>query len=525
MMTSSAFDILGPIMVGPSSSHTAGAVRIASVARSFSPTQSDAVTFTLYNSFARTYAGHGTDRALVAGMLGLTADDGRVREAFELAEEAGLAWRIELGEDGVADHPNSVDILMETGGRTIKLRGESLGGARVRICRVNDVPLTLTGDYPTIFVAHLDRPGVLASLTSMVSAAGANIASMRTFRRAKGGSAYSVFEIDGEIPEGLPASLERATNVEGVTVVSIPGAAAAADNVEISHPFSTGAELLDACAREQLPIWQIMRNRESELRPEDDVDGLMGIVEDAMRHEVTTAIDKPERSLGGLLGGQANAVATAQRSMASELLGPTLTTACAYAMAVIERSANMGVIVAAPTAGSAGVVPGAMIAAADAACMSTEQVHAGLWTAAAVGALIAENASVSGAEGGCQAEVGTAAAMAAAGIAQMYGASPKVCLDAASITLANMLGLVCDPVRGLVEYPCQLRNASGAVNAICTAQLTLSGVSSPLPFDEVVDAMRRVGESLPSALRETAQGGLATAPSAASACLRCGGCA
>ena len=268
-----------------------------------------------------------------------------------------------------------------------------------------------------------------------------------------------------------------------------------------------------------------MRNRERELRPADNVDDLMGIVEDAMRHEVTTAIDSPERSLGGLLGGQARVVTGVSPWLKGQLLGTTLTQACAYAMAVIERSANMGVIVAAPTAGSAGVVPGAVIAAADAAGMGGEQVQAGLWTAAAVGALIAENASVSGAEGGCQAEVGTAAAMAAAGIAQMYGASPQTCLDAASITLANMLGLVCDPVRGLVEYPCQLRNASGAANAICAAQLALSGVESPLPFDEVVDAMRRVGESLPSALRETAQGGLATAPSAQSACLACGGCA
>ena len=525
MMTSSAFDILGPIMVGPSSSHTAGAVRIASVARSFSAGQPDAVTFTLYNSFARTYAGHGTDRALVAGMLGLTADDGRVRDAFELAREAGLSWRIELGEDGVADHPNTADVLMETGGRAIKVRGESLGGARVRICRVNDVPLTLTGDYPTLFVAHLDRPGVLASLTAIVSAEDANIATMRTFRRAKGGSAYSVFEIDGEIPEGLADDLGHAANVEGVTVVRIPGAAAAAENVEISHPFSTGAELLGSCARKHAPIWQVMRDRERELRPRDNVDDLMGIVEDAMRHEITTAIDKPERSLGGLLGGQAQAVMTeASPWLKGQLLGRTLTNACAYAMAVIERSANMGVIVAAPTAGSAGVVPGAIIAVANEANMDSEQVQAGLWTAAAVGALIAENASVSGAEGGCQAEVGTAAAMAAAGIAAMYGASPELCLDAASITLANMLGLVCDPVRGLVEYPCQLRNASGAANAICAAQLALSGIVSPLPFDEVVDAMRRVGESLPSTLRETALGGLATAPSAASACLGCGLC-
>ena len=525
MMTSSAFDILGPIMVGPSSSHTAGALRIASVARSFCSGLPDRVTFTLYNSFARTYRGHGTDRALVGGMIGLTTDDERVRDAFELAREVGLDWSFELGEDGVADHPNTVDILMETGGRTVKLRGESLGGARVRLSRVNDVPLTLTGDYPTLFVAHLDRPGVLASLTAMVSAAGANIATMSTFRRAKGGNAYSVFEIDGEIPGWLAESLGHATNVEYVTVVQIPGAAIAADNVELSAPFSSGAELLATCERQGCGIAGVMLGREEELRPGEDVDGLMGLVGDAMRHEVTATIERPERSLGGLLDGQARAVATYDADMAGRLLGTTLTTATAYAMAVLERSANMGVIVAAPTAGSAGVVPGTLVAVADALGLDDACLVKGLWTAAAVGALVAENASVAGAEGGCQAEVGTAAAMAAAGIVEMLGGSPKTCLDAASTTLANMLGLVCDPVRGLVEYPCQIRNASGVANALVGAQLALSGVESPLPFDEVVDAMRRVGESLPSTLRETALGGLATAPSASAACAGCGGCA
>jgi L-serine dehydratase len=152
--------------------------------------------------------------------------------------------------------------------------------------------------------------------------------------------------------------------------------------------------------------------------------------------------------------------------------------------------------------------------------MESERIWAGLWTAAAVGALVAQNASVSGAEGGCQAEVGTAAAMAAAALAEMHGASPKTCLDAAAIVIANMLGLVCDPVRGLVEYPCQLRNAAGVANAMSAAQLALSGIESPLPFDEVVEAMRQVGQALPASLRETALGGLAAAPSACSACCR-----
>jgi L-serine dehydratase len=263
-----------------------------------------------------------------------------------------------------------------------------------------------------------------------------------------------------------------------------------------------------------------MRERERDLRPEQDVDELMRAVYEAMCHEVTDTIEHPRRSLGGLLDGQAAAVAAGTEALAGGMLGPTLSQATAYAMAVLERSANMGVIVAAPTAGSAGVIPGTVLAAASVAQMESERIWAGLWTAAAVGALVAQNASVSGAEGGCQAEVGTAAAMAAAALAEMHGASPKTCLDAAAIVIANMLGLVCDPVRGLVEYPCQLRNAAGVANAMSAAQLALSGIESPLPFDEVVEAMRQVGQALPASLRETALGGLAAAPSACSACCR-----
>ena len=521
MMTTSAFDILGPIMVGPSSSHTAGALRIAQVARSLAPQMPAHVRFVLYESFARTGSGHGTDRALVAGMLGLATDDERVRDAFALADEAGLAFDVERGQDASVTHPNTVDVQMEGDGWHTSVRGESLGGGRIRICRVNGVPVDLTGDYPTLFVEHRDKPGVLATLTALVSAAGTNIATMSTFRSQRGGAAYSVFELDGEVEPWLVESLRHAESVSFATSVHVPGAPIAAEAVALATPFSSGSELLAACAREGASIATLMRQRELELRPGEDVDALMEEVLAAMQREVCDTIDDPRRSLGGLLDGQAHAVATHADAFDGKLLGATLSTATAYAMAVLERSANMGVIVAAPTAGSAGVVPGTLLAIANAAGMDDERVRAGLWTAAAVGALFAENASVSGAEGGCQAEVGTAAAMAAAGLAELFGASPACCLDAAAITIANTLGLVCDPVRGLVEYPCQLRNAAGVANAVSAAQLALSGVESPLPFDEVVEAMRQVGQALPAALRETALAGLAAAPSACSACARC----
>ena len=172
-------------------------------------------------------------------------------------------------------------------------------------------------------------------------------------------------------------------------------------------------------------------------------------------------------------------------------------------------------------AGSAGVVPGSVLAVAEHRGFDDHQVMDALFTAAAVGMLLTQNACVAGAEGGCQAEVGSAAAMAAAALVQMMGGTPACSLNAASIALGNLLGLVCDPVGGLVEVPCQNRNAIGVAAAFSSAQLALSGVESLVPFDEAAQVMLDVGRALPATLRETAKGGLAQAPSA---CRACGAC-
>lgn len=524
MMNTSAFEILGPVMVGPSSSHTAGALRIALVARSLGPKPLKSVDFKLYNSFAHTYHGHGSDRALVAGILGMAPDDIRVRNSFELAKEEGLEFSFTEASDkeGTALHPNTVAVnMVGQDGMQMSVTGESLGGGKVRISSIDGIAVEMTGDYPTLFVAHQDRPGVLAALTSGLSASSVNIATMRTFRESRGGRAYTVFEVDDGLDQSVLEYLSRGPSISFASLVNIPGASQAAPDAVLPHGFETGAQLLRACATEDLSIGQIMRERELELEPSADVDARMAKIIEVMREETVRPIEKPEPSLGGLLGGQAKAVADGAERISNVLLGSTLSKATAYAMAVLERSATMGVIVAAPTAGSAGVIPGSVLATAEAAGAADDQIAAALWNACAVGSIVARNASVAGAEGGCQAEVGTAAAMAASALTELLGGSPEACLSAASTAIANLLGLVCDPVRGLVEYPCQNRNAIGVANAISAAQLALSGVLDPIPFDEVVAAMKAVGDSLPAALRETALGGLAAAPSACGACRRC----
>ena len=286
--------------------------------------------------------------------------------------------------------------------------------------------------------------------------------------------------------------------------------------------FKSAKELLALCRREDLPISEVMRRREVELgeTTREAVDRRMARALEIMGESAALPLKEPARSTGGLIGGESRKLYDhAVRGEA--ICGPVLQRALAYAMGVSEVNASMGLIVAAPTAGSAGVVPGLLLALRDCYEIPDDRLIDALFNAGAVGYLAMRNATVAGAVGGCQAEVGVAAAMAASATVELMGGAPEQCLDAASTVLMNMLGLVCDPVGGLVEYPCQNRNAAGVANALIAAELALSGVRQLIPFDEMLDTMYAVGRRLPIELRETALGGCAAAPSA---CAACGGC-
>lgn len=217
------------------------------------------------------------------------------------------------------------------------------------------------------------------------------------------------------------------------------------------------------------------------------------------------------KSHSGLTGGDAVLL---QKYIASgnSLSGELLLDAVSKSVATNEVNAAMGTICATPTAGSAGVVPGTLYAIREKLNPTREQMIAFLFTSGAFGFVVANNASISGAAGGCQAEVGSASGMAAAAIVEMAGGTPAQSAEAMAITLKNMLGLVCDPVAGLVEVPCVKRNAMGAANAMVAADMALAGIKSRIPCDEVIGAMFRIGQSMPAALRETALGGLAATP-------------
>ncbi len=273
---------------------------------------------------------------------------------------------------------------------------------------------------------------------------------------------------------------------------------------------NTGEELVDICIKEGLSIGQytLLQEVENSGRTKERVINRMRnnlkVMEEAAEYGMTHEVE----SVSGLIGKDAVKLYKYANS-GNTLCGDFLVKAMARALSSAEVNAAMGKIVAAPTAGSCGILPAVIITAGEKLNKSEDELIKALFTASGVGILIAKNATMAGAEGGCQAECGSAAAMGAAAVVEIMGGTPQMALDAAAIVIKNILGLVCDPIAGLVEVPCAKRNIAGAVSALSTADLVMSGVKSRIPFDDCVEAMYRVGKQLPCELRETALGGLA----------------
>lgn len=271
-----------------------------------------------------------------------------------------------------------------------------------------------------------------------------------------------------------------------------------------------GLELLHICTENNYKLSDFAINYEIENRgvTKEQIIDEMRTVLHVMQESASAAQEKEVYSVSGLIGGDAHKLKKYLDKGVS-LTGDVMVKAMARALSSSEINASMGKIVACPTAGSCGILPSVILTAGEKLNLNEEEIINGLFASSAVGMIIAQNATLAGAEGGCQAECGSAAAMASAAVVEMMGGTPEMSLDAGAIVIKNILGLVCDPIAGLVEVPCAKRNFAGAVSALTTADLVMAGVNSKIPFDDTVDAMYKVGRQLPSELRETAMGGLA----------------
>ena len=456
----SIFDIIGPVMIGPSSSHTAGAARLGKMARCIFRSTPKKVDLTLYGSFAKTYKGHGTDRALIGGLLGYKEDDTNIRIAHDLAEKEGMEYTfIESPLD--VGHPNVVRFDMyDDHNRHMTVIGRSLGGGQIMITEVDGNDMSITGDEFTLVVFHEDRPGAISLISQALSESDINIATMRVFRKGK----------------------HKDTIADIIRLAE-------------ENNISFG----DVVLRYELENYD--RNEEAVIR---EIEHRLDIFE----MSIQDGIAYTDKTASGMSGGQAAQLDGQSPRFMSEIAYKAMT----YAIAVNEANAKMFRIVACPTAGSCGVMPGAVKAVADHYQLDKSTVVKGFLAASGIGNVVANRACVAGAVGGCQAEIGTAACMAAGAIVEMMGGTPRQVGHAIALCMKNLLGLACDPVAGLVEVPCVKRNGFYAVHAITASEMALMNIESQIPPDEVIEAMNNIGRAMPAALRETSDGGLAVTP-------------
>lgn len=271
-----------------------------------------------------------------------------------------------------------------------------------------------------------------------------------------------------------------------------------------------GEELLNICSKKGISLSEYAILYEMECREvsREEVINSMNKSYDVMLQSSKEGMDKEVFSLSGLIGGDGHKMKN-YLSKGKSITGDVMVSAMARALSCAEVNASMGRIVACPTAGSCGILPAVIITAVEKLGLSYEEGVKGLFAASAIGLIIGQNATFAGAEGGCQAECGSAAAMGAAAVVELMGGTPEMSLNAGAIVFKNVIGLVCDPIAGLVEVPCAKRNVAGAVSALTTADLVMAGVMSKIPFDDTLAAVYKVGKDMPEELRETALGGLA----------------
>jgi len=500
--------VLGPVMRGPSSSHTAGAFHIARMARGLlgGIPRRAILAFDPAGSYARTYAPQGADRAFAMGFLDRPLTDPSFFAALDDAARAGLDLCFEIRPLKNPVHPNSMEIELEAeGGRTLRLEARSIGGGDVEIASIDGWPVLFDG---TAFEVLVESDGGSAgAVLSLLKASGVLLDEPAV--QASGGRAAVVAR--RRSPLGQDARSSLAALRGQVTVRESPpvffiqsGRALFADAAGMAgyadaHGVSLGRAALayeaalldlspDAVLAEILNRYDIMAaSVESGLRP--DFEGLQ------------------------LLRPSAGAVfrAEAEGRLATKSLH---TRAAARAMAVMHVDAAMGVVCAAPTGGSAGVLPGTLVTLAEERNLAREEIALAFLAAGAIGIITAARATFAAEVAGCQVEIGAAGAMAAAAVVEAAGGTPLQACDAAAIAFQNSMGSVCDLVQGMVEIPCHTRNAAAAASAFVCADLVLGGYVNPVPLDETIDAVLAVGKMLPSELRCTSRGGLALAPSA-----------
>jgi len=514
-------------MLGPSSSHTAAPVRIGNIASQLMPgrLKEAVISFPAEGSFAKTYKGHRSDIGFAGGLLGYDTDNREILNALNQLKSENVRVLFKL-VNKQADHPNTVYIDLEnTSGQKVFLTALSLGGGMIEIVEVNNFELSLRGDYYELLIfldkEHSVTERNLANFDELIAAKNRAVECrhVSAIKNNDGNSgnevekaAYLVnYKLFDNLPEDLLseiAGLDHVTSVKLVApVLPVFG------NHSFRPPFSSAVDLVkvlngkDIGISDAAIIYETTRSGWSKNHVIKEIDNVIEVMEQAVQEGLN------QKKAGKIIASQSHLIKRAENAGKLVPVG-CANNALAFSMAVVEVNVTSGIVVAAPTAGSSGVLPGALLGVAADNGFDLSVIRQGMLAAGCIGLLIAKGATFAAEVCGCQAECGAAASMAAAGIVQLYGGSGEQSLAGASIALQNVLGLICDPVAEQAEVPCLGKNVLASVNAIASANMALAGVDPVIPLDEVIQAMYNVGNALPQELRCTGLGGLAATPTA-----------
>ena len=507
--------VLGPVMRGPSSSHTAGAFHIASMARSLlggRPTRA-VLAFDPAGSYAATYVAQGADRGFAMGLLGKPLTDESFFTSLVDALQAGLRIEFQIRTLADPDHPNTVEMdLTAADGSQLRLVARSIGGGEVEITHVDGRPVLFDGSaYETLVEVPAARAPAAQALLEQDGA---------WLEDPTRSAEHGVVRLAGRRRAPLPAELR--SDLLALDAAARIWASAPVCFVQTGPPsFTSAAEMVQLAGRRGCSLGKLALAYESQL---------LGLCEAEVMQEVLRRweimVRAVERGLAPDFTGLQLLPPCAGSILEAEAAGKLSVRslharAAARAMAVMHVDGAMGVVCAAPTGGSAGVIPAALVTLAEERSLTREQIGLALFAAGAIGVIVGQRATFAAEVAGCQVEIGASGAMAAAAVVDAVGGTAGQACDAAAISLQNTMGLVCDLLQGTVEIPCHTRNAAAAASAFVNADLILGGYTNLIPLDETIDAVHAVGLAMPAELRCTSKGGLAMAPSAQTLKPRC----
>lgn len=500
-------DVLGPVMAGPSSSHSAGCARIGRMARLLwgSEIKKAVVVYDSQGSYPSTCVGQGSNFGFTGGLLGFANDDPRMKDSIRIAKEEGV--EISFREEVLsARHPNEarIDIYKEDGTVGCSVLTLSVGGGMFRIVEMDGFPVSMDGSREQLYLYAKaeDRDSVKRRIQQLAD----DVSEIR----GTDPDAGILFCMEGFGARGLAAAAEEAARIPEVTGVRKAEVVLPIAVKKGEHGiFSTAAEALRYGGGEKR-MWELALDYECSIgeASREEIWRQAEHTLDVMK-KAAEPPDPQKEEMFGFLPYQCADMIQSKKQVRTVNTG-CLEKAMFYAIAVMENSCAHNIVTASPTAGSGGVVPAAVVAAGEEMGCTREEIVKGLLAAGIAGAFIANQATFGAEVAGCQAENGAASAMAAAGVTELLGGTPEQGFRAASMALQNMLGLICDPVGGLTEIPCISRNVAAMSNAVMSANMAMLGFDPVIPYDETIRTMYEVGQMLPAELRCTCGGGLCT---------------